>query len=75
MNADGSNDIALASTGRVNEDAIWSPDDSKIVFQTNRTGNYEIFIMNADGSEQVNLTNSSVDDYWPSWASVSSSNK
>jgi TolB protein len=75
MNVDGSNDIALASTGRVNENPIWSPDDHKIVFQTNRTGNYEIFIMNADGSEQVNLTNSPVDDYWPSWSSVASSIK
>ena len=35
---------------------IWSPDCSKIVFQSNRTGQYEIWIMDADGSNQTQLT-------------------
>jgi len=30
----------------------WSPDGSKIAFVTDRTGQWEIWIMNADGSEQ-----------------------
>ena len=35
----------------------WSPDGKKIAFRSNRDGNYEIYVMNADGSEQTNLTN------------------
>ncbi len=44
-----------------------SPDGSKIVFTTNRDGNYEIYLMNADGSGQTRLTSSSGDDMAPSW--------
>jgi TolB protein len=37
-----------------------------IVFETNRDGNSEIYIMNPDGSEQVNLTNNPFSDVFPS---------
>jgi Tol biopolymer transport system component len=30
----------------------WSPDGSQIAFLTDRTGNWEIWVMNADGSNQ-----------------------
>ena len=30
---------------------------NKIVFRSNRDGNYEIYIMNSDGSNQTRLTN------------------
>ncbi len=30
----------------------WSPDGSKIAFLTDRSGQWEIWIMNADGSDQ-----------------------
>jgi TolB protein len=45
----------------------WSPDGSLIAFQTNRDGNWEIYIMNADGSEPVNLTKNLFDDEMPYW--------
>jgi TolB protein len=35
----------------------WSPDGKKIAFSSNRDGNNEIYVMDADGSEQTNLTN------------------
>lgn len=34
----------------------WSPDGTRIVFQSNRAGNYEIYVMNADGGRQTRLT-------------------
>lgn len=40
----------------------WSPDGSRMAFVTNRDDNFEIYGMNADGSEQTNLTNNSLDD-------------
>lgn len=43
----------------------WSPDGSKLVFQSNRTGNSQIYVMNADGSNVVRLTNSQGNDAGP----------
>ena len=36
----------------------WSPDGRKIAFTSKRNGNAEIYVMNADGSGQRNLTRS-----------------
>ena len=33
-----------------------APETAKIVFASRRDGNFEIYIMNPDGSEQTNLT-------------------
>src|ERR1051325_7023312 len=32
------------------DQADWSPDGAKIVFTSNRTGHYQIWVMNGDGS-------------------------
>jgi Tol biopolymer transport system component len=37
--------------------AAWSPDGTKIVYESNQTGNYGIWVMNANGSGQKQLTN------------------
>ena len=36
-----------------------------IYFSSNRSGNYDLWRMNADGSDAVNLTNSSIDEFDP----------
>jgi len=46
----------------------WSLGDSQIAFLSNREGNKDIFIMNADGSGVYNLSNHPVDDRHPSWS-------
>jgi Tol biopolymer transport system component len=48
----------------------WSPDGKRIVFASNRDeGNFEIYVMNADGSGQKNLTkNPTTTDIDPSWS-------
>jgi len=46
---------------------VWSPDGEKIAFTSTRTGNSDIFIMNADGSEKTQLTFSKQDEKEPSW--------
>ena len=35
----------------------WSPDGTKIAFATTRHGDGEIYLMNADGSDPLRLTN------------------
>ena len=46
----------------------WSPDGTRIAFSSNRDGNWEVYVMSADGSNQINLTNSPNDDNNPSWS-------
>ena len=50
--------------------AVWAkaPETAKIVFMSKRDGNPEIYIMNPDGSEQVNLTQHRAADYVPVWS-------
>ena len=43
--------------------------NGSIVFQTNRDGNSEIYTMNADGTNRVNLTRNAADDVEPHWSS------
>ena len=40
----------------------------KIAFRSDRDGNGEIYVMNADGTNQTRLTNNSAEDIWPSWS-------
>ncbi|HEY5648346.1 MAG TPA: beta-propeller fold lactonase family protein, partial [Nitrospiria bacterium] len=42
--------------------------DRKIVFESRRTGNWEIYIMNADGTGQARLTNTRADNRAPFWS-------
>ena len=46
----------------------WSPDGSKIAFTSTHDGNQDIHVMNADGSDPVNLTNHPAVDFWASWS-------
>jgi Tol biopolymer transport system component len=46
----------------------WSPDGKRIAFRSDRRGNDEVFVMNADGTEQRDLTRSPASDYSPAWS-------
>ncbi len=43
-------------------------EQTKIAFTSKRDGNYEIYVMNADGSEQKRLTNNCAADERASWS-------
>lgn len=69
MDADGSNEIQLTNTsGRRNEAPDWSPDGSKIAFDSSRLFYGEIYVMNPDGSNQVALTNDGNLNTGPEWS-------
>ena len=46
----------------------WSPDGSKIAFMSTREVNYNIYIMNPDGTNQTRLTNNPASDNRPDWS-------
>jgi len=66
MNADGSNIEHLTSAD--DWEPAWSPDGSKIAFASQRDGNPEIYIMDADGKNQQRLTENNVDDWQAAWS-------
>lgn len=53
---------------------VWSPDGSKIAFDSDRDGNWEVYVKNSDGTgEAVNLSNNPSDDRLGAWCSYSQS--
>ncbi len=67
-NADGTDPVNLTSGLGINEMPAFSPDGSKIAFQSNRDGDIEIYQMNADGTDQQRLTTSSGTDEKPTYS-------
>ena len=48
---------------------VWSPDGTKIAWVTDRTGNREVYVMDADtGSNPVNVSANPAIDRNPVWA-------
>jgi TolB protein len=54
----------------LNEDTApaLSPDGRRILFMSRRDGNWEIYLVNADGSALLRLTDSPADDGLPTWS-------
>jgi hypothetical protein len=68
MNADGSNPNKVLARPRIDDvGPVWSPDGSKIAFDSNQDSNFEIYVMNPDGSNLTRLTNNPSDDRFPDW--------
>lgn len=56
------------TAGSTNTDPAWSPDGLKIAFTSDRTGTVQVWTMNADGSNQTQLTSDSGDKAAPAWS-------
>lgn len=46
----------------------WSPDGKEIVFVSDRADGFQLYLMNADGSNQRQLTDLTVNNYRPTWS-------
>jgi TolB protein len=63
-----------ASTQLTNDEATnyaptWSPDGSRIAFETNRNVDYDLYVMNYDGSDLTQLTNTpEIIEASPAWS-------
>ena len=45
-----------------------APTTAKILFGASREGNRDLYLMNPDGSEQINITNHRADDIYGAWS-------
>ncbi|HLL49395.1 MAG TPA: hypothetical protein VK356_01895, partial [Thermomicrobiales bacterium] len=75
MNADGTGVTRLTFDGAYASPQpfqslhpAWSPDGTRIAFESTRSGNREIWVMDADGSNLVNVSNHASYDAEPAWA-------
>ena len=64
MDHDGSNKKKLIK----GTSPCWSPDGLQIAFATENNGNWDIYYMNADGTDITQLTTHPAEDVYPSWS-------
>ena len=70
-NVDGSSQVQLAGSGSGwDTRPTWSPDGTKLAFESYdwSSDHYDIYVMNADGSGAVNLTNDPGFNNDPAWS-------
>jgi Tol biopolymer transport system component len=65
MNADGGDQHIVVADGFAGK---WSPDGKRIIYASNKTGNYEIYTSNTDGTNEKRLTDTSADEAYPVWS-------
>jgi TolB protein len=49
------------------EQPRWSPDGRRIAFKSNRSGSYNLYLMDADGRNVTRITDHANNDFDPSW--------
>jgi Tol biopolymer transport system component len=68
MDANGNNLIQITNNVHNSDHLAWSPDGTKIAFQSDLGEYRNIYVVNADGSNQTNLTHNDGTDVTPAWS-------
>ncbi|MGM0771139.1 MAG: TolB family protein [Halobacteriota archaeon] len=66
--AEKSNSSQIAESTADKRAPVMSPDGTKIAYLSKAAGNYDIWVMNPDGSENRQITDSADDEGAPSWS-------
>jgi Tol biopolymer transport system component len=66
MRVDGSGKRRVTRDGQLSEYPSWSPDGRRLVFNSHRDGQFEIYRF--DGRTSRNLTRHPARDQWPAWS-------
>jgi TolB protein len=67
-------DYAAGTTARLTKSPsfdfapTWSPDGSRIAFTSKRSGQLQVWTMNAAGGELLRITHSATDESYPAWS-------
>ena len=56
IGVDGTDQVRLTDSPATDVQPVWSPDGDTIAFLSNRDGAFEIYVMRADGSREMRLT-------------------
>lgn len=68
IDVDGSN-LTRVTTGLAPQYPDWSPDGTKIAYASSRgEARYDVYVVNADGTNDLRLTNSGEHDGAPNWS-------
>lgn len=68
MKPDGTGVVQVTNDPGRDFNPRWSPDGSKIAFSSNRDGDFDIWVTNADGSgAPVQVTSTDVGEFVPTW--------
>jgi dipeptidyl aminopeptidase/acylaminoacyl peptidase len=68
-NGRGLKQLTHVAAGRSAGSPDWSPDGERIVYESNQSGDFHIWVMNANGSGKTQLTHESgFEDFQPSWS-------
>jgi beta-N-acetylhexosaminidase len=68
-NPDGSALVNLTQTAAIDERVpAWSPDGSRVAFASDRAGNLDIYVMQADGKGLLQITSNPTIDDEPNWS-------
>ncbi|MBS1249175.1 MAG: Protein TolB [Chloroflexi bacterium] len=69
IDKDGNPDslVTLTDDEFTNSSPSWTLMGEKIVFQSNRSGNYDLWIINADDTDLTQLTDGEYSDIYPNW--------
>ncbi len=59
--------VRLTTTGAADQNPRVSPDGQRIVFQSNRGLDFDLYVMGIDGTGAVNITRYPGDDRFPTW--------